>query len=99
MATARTEVSVTGTLEQALDHAARLLDRDPTLAVEQLTEILKVAEEIQPRCNCWQRHGQFGTGTPADLPGGSGSLATLRGMAGASGVGVGAAAAELSGRA
>jgi predicted Zn-dependent protease len=39
-----TDVSVTGTLEQALDHAARLLDRDPTLAVEQLTEILKVAE-------------------------------------------------------
>ena len=39
-----TEVSATGTVEQALAHAARLLDADPALAVEQLTEILKVAE-------------------------------------------------------
>ncbi len=36
--------TTTGTLEQALVHAARLLDRDPELAVEQLTEILNVAE-------------------------------------------------------
>ena len=39
-----TEVSATGTVEQALAHAARLLDTDPALAVEQLTEILKAAE-------------------------------------------------------
>ncbi|HEY1589828.1 MAG TPA: tetratricopeptide repeat protein, partial [Rhodanobacter sp.] len=39
-----TEVSATGTVEQALAHATRLLDADPALAVEQLTEILKVAE-------------------------------------------------------
>jgi tetratricopeptide (TPR) repeat protein len=32
-----------GTLEQALAHAARLLERDPALAVEQLDEILQVA--------------------------------------------------------
>lgn len=39
-----TEVSAAGTLEQALAHAARLLDNDTLLAVEQLGEILKVAE-------------------------------------------------------
>jgi predicted Zn-dependent protease len=39
-----TEVSATGTLEQALAHAERLLDKDPALAVEQITEILKIAE-------------------------------------------------------
>lgn len=39
-----TDVAASGTLEQALAHAARLLNRDPTLAVKQLTEILKVAE-------------------------------------------------------
>jgi len=39
-----TEVSATGTVELALAHATRLLDSDPALAVEQLTEILKVAE-------------------------------------------------------
>lgn len=38
-----TDVSATGTLEQALAHAARLLERDPALAVEQLDEILQVA--------------------------------------------------------
>jgi tetratricopeptide (TPR) repeat protein len=32
-----------GTIEVALSHAARLLDRDPKLAAEQATEILKVA--------------------------------------------------------
>ncbi len=35
------ETTTVGTLEQALAHAARLLERDPALAVEQLTEILK----------------------------------------------------------
>ncbi|MEP6898666.1 MAG: sulfotransferase [Rhodanobacter sp.] len=39
-----TDMAATGTLGQALAHAARVLDRDPALAVEQLTEILKVAE-------------------------------------------------------
>ena len=39
-----TDTATTGTLEQALAHAARLLDSEPTLAVEQLDEILKVAE-------------------------------------------------------
>ena len=39
-----TEVSATGTVEQALAHATRLLDSDPALAAEQLTEILKVVE-------------------------------------------------------
>lgn len=39
-----TQVSATGTVEQALTHATRLLDSDPVLAAEQLTEILKVAE-------------------------------------------------------
>ncbi|OOG48685.1 tetratricopeptide repeat-containing sulfotransferase family protein [Rhodanobacter sp. C01] len=39
-----TEVAATGTVEQALAHATRLLDSDPAQAVEQLTEILKVAE-------------------------------------------------------
>jgi len=38
------EVSATGTVEQALAHATRLLDSDPALAAEQITEILKVAE-------------------------------------------------------
>ncbi|MBD8880601.1 sulfotransferase [Rhodanobacter sp. 7MK24] len=38
-----TEVVVTGTLEQALVHAARLLERDPALAVGQLDEILQAA--------------------------------------------------------
>ena len=32
-----------GTIEVALNHSARLLDRDPKLAAEQATEILKVA--------------------------------------------------------
>jgi tetratricopeptide (TPR) repeat protein len=36
-------MSASGTLEQALTHAARLLERDPALAVEQLDEILQVA--------------------------------------------------------
>lgn len=35
--------SASGTLEQALAHAERLLQRDPALAVEQLEEILQVA--------------------------------------------------------
>ncbi|MGH8157407.1 MAG: tetratricopeptide repeat-containing sulfotransferase family protein [Rhodanobacter sp.] len=39
-----TGVAATGTVEQALAHAAQLLDRDPALAVEQITEILRVAE-------------------------------------------------------
>ena len=38
-----TDVSAIGTLEQALAHAARLLERDSLLAVEQLDEILRVA--------------------------------------------------------
>jgi tetratricopeptide (TPR) repeat protein len=38
-----TDVPATGTLEQALAHAGRLLERDPALAVEQLDEILQVA--------------------------------------------------------
>jgi predicted Zn-dependent protease len=38
------DVSATGTVEQALAHATRLLDSDPALAAEQLTEILKVVE-------------------------------------------------------
>ncbi len=37
------DATPTGTLEQALAHATRLLDRDPLLAGEQATEILKVA--------------------------------------------------------
>ncbi|HEV2680504.1 MAG TPA: hypothetical protein VGV14_08385, partial [Rhodanobacter sp.] len=36
-------MSASGTLEQALTHATRLLERDPALAVEQLDEILQVA--------------------------------------------------------
>lgn len=39
-----TEASASGTLEQALAHAARLLEHDPALATEQLDEILEVAE-------------------------------------------------------
>lgn len=39
-----TDDSATGTLEQALTHAERLLQRDPALAAEQLDEILQVAE-------------------------------------------------------
>lgn len=38
-----TEAAITGTLEQALAHAARLLQRDPALAAEQLDEILRAA--------------------------------------------------------
>ena len=37
----RVSAASTGTLEQALAHAERLLDRDPALACEQATEILK----------------------------------------------------------
>src|SRR5262245_45545471 len=37
-----TPAEPTGTLEVALAHAARLLERDPALAVEQAREILKV---------------------------------------------------------
>ncbi|MEW9624310.1 tetratricopeptide repeat-containing sulfotransferase family protein [Rhodanobacter geophilus] len=43
-----TETVASGTLEQALAHAARLLERDPALAAEQLAEILQVAPG-QPR--------------------------------------------------
>ncbi len=43
--TAVTDASSTGTLEQALNHAARLLERDPALAIEQLEEILQVAAD------------------------------------------------------
>ncbi len=39
-----TDTTATGTLEQALAHAERLLDSDPVLAGVQATEILKVAE-------------------------------------------------------
>ena len=39
-----TDAIATGTLEQALAHATQLLDRDPVLAGEQATEILKVAD-------------------------------------------------------
>jgi len=42
------EASASGTLDQALAHAARLLQRDPALAVEQLEEILQVAEAHPP---------------------------------------------------
>ncbi|MBD8871571.1 tetratricopeptide repeat-containing sulfotransferase family protein [Rhodanobacter sp. DHB23] len=38
-----TEAAATGTLEQALAHAARLLERDPVLATEQLDGILQAA--------------------------------------------------------
>ena len=38
-----TQAAATGTPEQALAHAARLLERDPALAAEQLDEILQVA--------------------------------------------------------
>lgn len=38
-----TAAPVTGTLEQALAHAARLLERDPAQAAEQLDEILQAA--------------------------------------------------------
>ncbi|HWU77043.1 MAG TPA: sulfotransferase [Rhodanobacter sp.] len=38
------EASASGTLEQALAHASRLLQRDPALAIEQLNEILEAAE-------------------------------------------------------
>ncbi|HJR13780.1 MAG TPA: sulfotransferase, partial [Rhodanobacteraceae bacterium] len=37
--------SAVGTLRQALDHAERLLDRDPALAVAQLGEILRVSAD------------------------------------------------------
>ncbi len=40
-----TDTVATGTLEQALAHAERLLASDPALAVEQLEEILAVAAE------------------------------------------------------
>jgi tetratricopeptide (TPR) repeat protein len=40
-----TEAVATGTLEQALAHARRLLERDPGLAAEQLGEILHVAPD------------------------------------------------------
>jgi tetratricopeptide (TPR) repeat protein len=39
-----TSAPATGTLDQALAHAARLLERDPALAIEQLDEILQAAE-------------------------------------------------------
>ncbi|HZX70856.1 MAG TPA: sulfotransferase [Rhodanobacter sp.] len=39
-----TETSASGTLEQALAHAERLLERDPVLATEQVNEILAAAE-------------------------------------------------------
>jgi len=39
------ETTAVGTLEQALVHATRLLERDPALAVEQLTEILKTVDD------------------------------------------------------
>ena len=39
-----TDTAATGTLEHALAHAQRLLDRDPVLAGEQATEILRVVE-------------------------------------------------------
>lgn len=38
-----TEAAASGTLEQALAHAAHLLERDPVLAIQQLDEILEVA--------------------------------------------------------
>jgi tetratricopeptide (TPR) repeat protein len=38
------QASATGTLEQALAHAGRLLETDPAQAIEQLDEILQVAE-------------------------------------------------------
>jgi tetratricopeptide (TPR) repeat protein len=38
-----TGVATTGTLEQTLAHAARLLQSDPVLAIQQLDEILQVA--------------------------------------------------------
>src|SRR5574337_386201 len=39
-----TDASATGTLDQALAHAERLLGQDPALATEQLNEILVVAD-------------------------------------------------------
>ncbi len=39
-----TETPASGTLEQALTHAAHLLEQDPELATEQLNEILAVAK-------------------------------------------------------
>ncbi|HEX7111022.1 MAG TPA: tetratricopeptide repeat protein, partial [Mizugakiibacter sp.] len=41
MQSATTATAATGTLDQALQHAARLLDSRPDLAAEQVTEILK----------------------------------------------------------
>ena len=38
----------TGTLEVALEHAERLMQRDPVLAIEQANEILKVAPNYPP---------------------------------------------------
>ena len=38
-------MSAVGTLQQALDHAERLLDRDPALAAVQLGEILRVSAD------------------------------------------------------
>lgn len=38
-----TDTATTGSLQQALAHATRLLESEPTLAIEQLDEILKVA--------------------------------------------------------
>lgn len=38
-----------GTLDVALGHAARLLERDPSLAVEQADEILKAVRGIRMR--------------------------------------------------
>ncbi|MEY2169807.1 MULTISPECIES: tetratricopeptide repeat-containing sulfotransferase family protein [unclassified Rhodanobacter] len=38
-----TEAAVAGTLEQAMARAARLLEREPALAIEQLAEILQAA--------------------------------------------------------
>lgn len=43
-----TAASALGTLEQALAHALRLLERDPALAAEQLDEILQVAPGHPP---------------------------------------------------
>ena len=39
-----------GSVDAALAHAVRLLEREPALAAEQAAEILKAAPDISMRC-------------------------------------------------